>query len=121
MRTKLLLTGLAFIAFTALATAQDPVAGQGQGKGRGPCNGTGKGSAYVDANKDGICDNLGTRNAGASGKRVRGMADAMVKARARAKAGTSLMPIRMGFAILSKPVQRINTFRLRGSCAVFFQ
>jgi hypothetical protein len=72
MRTKLFLTGLAFIAFTALATAQDPVAGQGQGKGRGPCNGTGKGSAYVDANKDGICDNLGTSNAGASGKRGAG-------------------------------------------------
>lgn len=70
MKTKLLLTGLALIAFTAFANAQNPVVGQGQG--RGPCNGTGRGAAFVDANNDGICDNQGTRGAGISGNKGAG-------------------------------------------------
>ena len=51
MKTKLLITGLAFMAITTLVSAQN------QGASQGPMNGTGKGSAFVDANKNGICDN----------------------------------------------------------------
>lgn len=71
MKTKLFLTGLAFIAIIAFASAQDPVAGKGQGNGNCRCNGKGRGVAFVDANKDGICDNIGNRN-NASGKKGRG-------------------------------------------------
>jgi len=78
MKTKLLITGLAFMAMTALLNAQNQGAGQRQ------MNGTGKGTAFVDANKDGVCDNFETAasnnrngrrlaNAKASGNR-RGMA-----------------------------------------------
>jgi len=72
MKTKLYLTGLAIIAITAFASAQDPVAGQGQGNGWGRCNGTGKGSAFVDTNKDGICDNRGKSAVNASGNKGKG-------------------------------------------------
>jgi len=51
MKTKLFITGLALIAMTTLASAQN------QGTGQGKQNATGKGMAYVDANKDGVCDN----------------------------------------------------------------
>jgi len=59
MKTKLFLTGLALMAVTVFASAQDPVARQGQGRGNGcdRCNGTGKGAAFVDRNNDGVCDN----------------------------------------------------------------
>jgi len=74
MRTKLFLTGIALIAITSFAIAQEPVntQGQGQGNGMGRCNGTGQGAAFVDANKDGKCDNFGTKNASATGKRGQG-------------------------------------------------
>ncbi|MEI6274459.1 MAG: hypothetical protein WCP08_00655 [Prolixibacteraceae bacterium] len=71
MKTKLYLTGLALIAITAFASAQDPVVA-GQGNGRGRCNGTGKGVAFVDANNDGICDNQSNRSANAAGNKGNG-------------------------------------------------
>ncbi|MBA4410266.1 MAG: hypothetical protein Q8S54_18385 [Bacteroidota bacterium] len=66
MKARIFLTGLALVAVTAFASAQNL---QG-GKGNGNCNGTGKGSSFVDANKDGICDNQGAGKSGAQkGKR----------------------------------------------------
>lgn len=64
MKTKILLTGLAFAALTTFASAQNPVAGKGCCNGS--CNGTGKGSAFVDANKNGICDTYENRTINAS-------------------------------------------------------
>jgi hypothetical protein len=82
MKTKIFLTGLALIAITLFANAQDPAAktGQGTGPGNGQCrgrfcggcNGTGKGVAFVDANKDGVCDNLGSRTAATTGNNGNG-------------------------------------------------
>lgn len=61
MRTKFFLTGLALIAITVFASAQDPVARSGRGNGCGRCNGTGKGVAFVDKNNNGVCDNYENR------------------------------------------------------------
>ena len=55
MKTKLLIAGLVFMAITTLVSAQN------QGAGQRPMDGTGKGSAFVDANKNGICDNYENR------------------------------------------------------------
>lgn len=55
MKTKLLIAGLAFMAITTLVSAQNQGAGQRQ------MNGTGKGSAFVDTNNNGICDNYEIR------------------------------------------------------------
>jgi len=58
MRTRLFLTVAAFVAMTAIAAAQTTETTQGQpGKGRAA------GNVYVDADKDGVCDNYtnGTR------------------------------------------------------------
>ncbi len=57
MRAKLFLTGIALTALTTIAFTQQPGSGQGQR------NGTGKGAAYVDANKNGICDNYENKTA----------------------------------------------------------
>jgi hypothetical protein len=57
MKTKLFITGLAFMALTTLAGAQN------HGAGRGQQNTAGKGAAWVDSNNDGICDNIGARKA----------------------------------------------------------
>jgi hypothetical protein len=51
MRAKLFLAGIFLATLTTMAFTQQPGSGQGQR------NGTGKGTAYVDANKNGICDN----------------------------------------------------------------
>jgi hypothetical protein len=72
MKTKLFLTGIALIAITSFAIAQDPVTAQGQGNGRGRCNGTGQGASFVDANKDGKCDNFGTKKANSTGSKGKG-------------------------------------------------
>ncbi len=64
MKTKIFLAGLALMAVTAFASAQN----QG-GKGNGNCNGTAKCSAFVDANKNGICDTYENRTTNASGKK----------------------------------------------------
>ena len=55
MRTKLLITGLAFMAITTLVSAQN------QGTGQRQMNGKGEGITFVDANKNGICDNYENR------------------------------------------------------------
>lgn len=55
MKTKLLITGFAFMAMTTLVSAQNQGAGQRQQ------NATGKNLAFVDANKNGICDNYENR------------------------------------------------------------
>lgn len=66
MKAQIFLTGLAIVALTTFASAQNP---QG-GRGNGNCNGTGKGATFVDSNKDGICDNQGAGKSGAQkGKR----------------------------------------------------
>jgi hypothetical protein len=59
MKAKIFLTGLAMVAVFAITNAQTPV----NGKGKGNCNGTCKGSAFVDANKNGICDTYEKRAA----------------------------------------------------------
>ena len=66
MKAQIFLTGLAIVALTTFASAQNPQGGRGNGK----CNGTGKGVAFVDSNKDGVCDNFGTgQSAAQKGKR----------------------------------------------------
>jgi hypothetical protein len=51
MKTKLILTGVGLMALTAFAFSQDP------GTGKNLRNGTGRGPAYVDINKNDTCDN----------------------------------------------------------------
>ncbi len=64
MKAQIFLTGLAIMALTTFANAQNPKGGNGN------CNGTGKGVAFVDSNKDGICDNQGTgKSAAQRGKK----------------------------------------------------
>lgn len=68
MKAQIFLTGLAIVALTTFASAQNPRGGNGRGNGN--CNGTGKGVAFVDSNKDGVCDNFGTgKSAAQKGKR----------------------------------------------------
>ncbi len=67
MKTKILLTGLALLAMTAFANAQEPVNTRGNGNGSG--RGTGQGTAFVDTNKNGICDNYENRSATVSGQK----------------------------------------------------
>jgi len=55
MKTKLFLTGLAIIAITTISF------GQNSGTTNQPAS-SGKGVAFVDENKDGICDNFENRN-----------------------------------------------------------
>jgi hypothetical protein len=56
MKTKLLITGLAFMAMTTLLNAQN------QGDGRRQQNAADKGIAFVDVNNNGICDNYENRS-----------------------------------------------------------
>ncbi len=68
MKAQIFLTGLAIVALTTFASAQSPCGGNGRGNGN--CNGTCKGVAFVDSNKDGVCDNAGTvKSAPQKGKR----------------------------------------------------
>jgi len=59
MKPKLI-SGLAFLAITTLAS------GQNNGVNSPPQNNTGKGIAYVDANNNGICDNYEKRTSNVS-------------------------------------------------------
>ena len=61
MRTKLFITGLALMAVTTLLSAQNSTTGQRQ---QNNCNA--KCIAYVDANKNGICDNFENRTPSAA-------------------------------------------------------
>jgi len=65
MKAKIFLTGLALLAVTTFASAQNPSGDKGNGQGK--CNGTAKCSAFVDANKNGICDTYENRTTNASG------------------------------------------------------
>ncbi|MBN2813931.1 MAG: hypothetical protein JXQ80_07620 [Bacteroidales bacterium] len=67
MKTKLFVTGIALMALTAFAIAQEP------GTGRGQRNGTGKGPAYVDTNNNNVCDNY-ENNTTRYGRHARGNA-----------------------------------------------
>jgi len=71
MKAKILLTGLALLAMTAFANAQEPVNTRGNGNGNGSGRGTGHGTAFVDTNKNGICDNYENRSATVSGQKKR--------------------------------------------------
>lgn len=53
MKTKLFITGLAFVALTAIASAQTTSPATNNNTGS-----AGRGAAYVDANNDGVCDNF---------------------------------------------------------------
>jgi hypothetical protein len=65
MKTKLIISLLAFLAITTLAS------GQNKGVNSQPQNGTGKGIAYMDANNNGICDNYENRTSATySGKKT---------------------------------------------------
>jgi len=68
MKATIFLLGLALVAMTVLGSAQNPV--PPKGNGHGSCNGTTKCAAFVDANKNGICDTYESGAASASkGKR----------------------------------------------------
>ena len=54
MKTRLFISGLAFMALTTLASAQNQNTSSPM-----PQGGKDKGANFVDANKDGICDNFG--------------------------------------------------------------
>jgi hypothetical protein len=60
MKTKLIISLLAFLAITTLAIGQNKEVNSQQQ------NGTGKGLAYADANNNGICDNYENRASNAS-------------------------------------------------------
>lgn len=70
MKAKIFLTGLAFVAVTALASSIYPVSEKGNGNGS--CNGIAKCSAFVDANKNGICDTYENGTTTASGRKGNG-------------------------------------------------
>jgi hypothetical protein len=66
MKTKLFITGLAFMALTTLAIGQNNVTTSQ------PQNSKKQGIAYVDANKNGICDNYENRVASVPGGKRNG-------------------------------------------------
>lgn len=72
MKAKLFLTGLALMAVTVSASAQNPVTSQGRGNCKGPGNGTNKGISFVDKNNNGTCDNSESRTANATDNKGRG-------------------------------------------------
>ena len=85
MKTKLFFTGLALMAVTVFANAQDPATGRGNcnGQRNGQCNASGKGSAFVDKNNDGVCDNL--QNGNATGNKGNGKCDGSGKGQGQGK------------------------------------
>jgi hypothetical protein len=66
MKTKLIISLLAFLAITTL------VSGQINGENSRTQNGNGQGPAYVDANQNGRCDNYENRTPNASFSRRSG-------------------------------------------------
>jgi hypothetical protein len=69
MKTKLFFTALAILAASMVINAQAP----GNKGGKGLCNGTFKSQAYVDNNKNGICDNYENRNSGTPAQKGKGI------------------------------------------------
>lgn len=68
MKTKLFITALALAAVTTIASAQT------QGSEQGQRDGKGNGAAFIDNNKDGVCDNYenGTPRQGMANKKGQG-------------------------------------------------
>ena len=66
MQTKLIISGLAFLAITTVAGAQNTEAPSRQR------NSTAKGIAFVDLNKNGICDNYENSASTAAPQKRRG-------------------------------------------------
>lgn len=64
MKTKIFLTGLALVASITMISAKGNGNGSGcrngNGNGSGQCQTTAKQASFVDANKDGVCDNKTT-------------------------------------------------------------
>lgn len=70
MKARFFLTAVVFVAGMALTSAQNLV--PERGKGNGTCNGTAKGSAFVDANNNGICDTYESRSANGTLRKGKG-------------------------------------------------
>ncbi len=88
MKTKLLITGLAFMALTAIVAAQDNTRGQAQQAPRQAGSGN-----YVDADKNGICDYYETNRQFNRGGRKMGNANATGNRRGQATGqGRGLRP-----------------------------
>lgn len=70
MKTKIFLTGLALVASITLISAKGNGNGNGcrNGNGNGQCQMNEKKASYVDANKDGVCDNKKTKAQAKKGK-----------------------------------------------------
>jgi hypothetical protein len=68
MKTKLLISGLALMALTTLASAQNSGVSSSQ-----PKSGTEKASTFVDTNNNGICDNYEKNAANTSNCRRSGV------------------------------------------------
>lgn len=66
MKAKLIFSGLILMAVTVFANAQNNGARHGQNSGTGKC------AAYVDANKNGICDRFENQNPCVSGNKGNG-------------------------------------------------
>lgn len=67
MKTKLILTGLTLMASITFISAQGNGNGCRNGAGNGQCVNAEKKSSFVDANKDGVCDNKATKIVGKNG------------------------------------------------------
>lgn len=68
MKTKIFLTGLALVASITMISAKGNGNGCKNGNGSGQCQTTTKQSSFVDANKDGVCDNKTTTSQAKKGK-----------------------------------------------------
>jgi len=66
MKAKIFLTGLALVAVTAFSIAQNQ--DSKKGNGNGTCNGTAKCAAFVDVNKNGVCDTFESPTANVSAR-----------------------------------------------------
>lgn len=103
MKTKIFLTGLILIALTVFANAQDPTNGKGQGNGT--CKGTAKCSTFVDANKDGICDNAKNGNCNTTGNKGNGNGCGMGQGQGKGQGGNCAGANRNGGC----PAMKANT------------
>jgi hypothetical protein len=81
MRTKLFITGLAFMAITTMVNAQNSEAD------KIPQNVNGSPSAFVDANNNGVCDNYENRTTTARGRRGNGFRKGCPMGQGRAQLG----------------------------------
>jgi len=66
MKASLIFSGLMLMAIATIASAQNAGAGHRQN------NRSGRGSAFTDDNKNGICDNMENRNLSVSGNKGSG-------------------------------------------------